>query len=49
MIGPGGDTSGRITLEHILTKEQAQNFTIDKVFLEHPTWIDMDYQSLRIQ
>ncbi|KAI0770383.1 pectin lyase-like protein [Fomes fomentarius] len=44
-LGPGGDTSGRIALEHILTKEQAQNYTIDKVFLEHPRWIDMDYES----
>ncbi|RPD56135.1 pectin lyase-like protein [Lentinus tigrinus ALCF2SS1-7] len=41
--GPGGNTSARIPLEHILTKQEASNFTIDKVFLEHPKWIDFDY------
>ncbi|PPQ88402.1 hypothetical protein CVT25_011281 [Psilocybe cyanescens] len=41
--GPGGNTSARIALEHILTAEQAKNFTIDKVFLEHPKWIDSTY------
>ncbi|KAF9483363.1 pectin lyase-like protein [Pholiota conissans] len=41
--GPGGNTSMRIPLEHILTKEQAKDFTIDKVFLEPPKWIDQTY------
>ncbi|KAH9480216.1 putative pectinesterase/pectinesterase inhibitor 7 [Psilocybe cubensis] len=41
--GPGGNTSARIPLEHILTAEQAKDFTIDKVFLEHPKWIDFEY------
>jgi len=41
--GPGGDTSDRIPLEHILTAEEASDFTLDKVFLEHPEWIDFDY------
>ncbi|KAF5336302.1 hypothetical protein D9758_014482 [Tetrapyrgos nigripes] len=41
--GPGGNTSKRIPLEHILTPEEARNFTIDKVFLEHPGWIDFEY------
>ncbi|TFK33326.1 carbohydrate esterase family 8 protein [Crucibulum laeve] len=41
--GPGGNTSARIPLEHILTAEEAKNFTIDKVFLEHPKWIDFGY------
>ncbi|KAI0683093.1 pectin lyase-like protein [Earliella scabrosa] len=41
--GPGGDTSGRIPLEHFLDKKDASNFTIEKVFLERPKWIDRDY------
>ncbi|KAK7464914.1 hypothetical protein VKT23_006122 [Stygiomarasmius scandens] len=41
--GPGGDTSDRIPLEHILTAEEASNFTLDKVFLENPDWIDFEY------
>ncbi|KAK0482590.1 pectin lyase-like protein [Armillaria novae-zelandiae] len=43
--GPGGNTSSRISLEHILTSKEAQNFTVDKVFLEHPPWIDFSYLS----
>ncbi|KAJ3751545.1 pectin lyase-like protein [Lentinula detonsa] len=42
--GPGGNTSNRVSIEHLLTAEQAKDFTIDSVFLEHPTWIDYDYQ-----
>ncbi|TBU46272.1 pectin lyase-like protein [Dichomitus squalens] len=42
-FGPGGNTSARIPLEHILTKEEAKNFTVDKVFLECPKWIDFEY------
>ncbi|TFK93312.1 carbohydrate esterase family 8 protein [Polyporus arcularius HHB13444] len=42
-FGPGGNTSARIPLEHVLTKQEAGNFTIDKVFLERPKWIDFDY------
>ncbi|KAF8904077.1 pectin lyase-like protein [Gymnopilus junonius] len=41
--GPGGNISQRISLEHILTPEQAKDFTIDKVFLEPPQWIDRRY------
>jgi len=41
--GPGGNTSACIPLEHILTPDEARNFTIDKVFLEHPKWIDFEY------
>ncbi|KAF8817161.1 carbohydrate esterase family 8 protein [Phlegmacium glaucopus] len=41
--GPGGNTSARTPVEHILTPDEAQNFTIDKVFLEHPKWIDFEY------
>ena len=41
--GPGGNTSERISLEHILTRQEANNFTIDKVFLERPKWIDYEY------
>ena len=41
--GPGGDTSGRIPLEHFLSRKDVRNFTIEKVFLERPKWIDRDY------
>ncbi|KDR82405.1 hypothetical protein GALMADRAFT_237699 [Galerina marginata CBS 339.88] len=41
--GPGGNTSARIPLEHILSSKQAQDFTVDKVFLERPKWIDSEY------
>ncbi|KAI0671108.1 pectin lyase-like protein [Trametes maxima] len=41
--GPGGNSSARISLEHLLTDEEAKNFTIEKVFLERPSWIDFDY------
>ncbi|KAM5540887.1 hypothetical protein V8D89_005531 [Ganoderma adspersum] len=41
--GPGGNTSARIPLDHILTQEEAKNFTVDKVFLERPDWIDFEY------
>ncbi|KAF8828487.1 hypothetical protein HHX47_DHR3000306 [Lentinula edodes] len=41
--GPGGDTSSRLSIEHLLTAEQAQEFTVDGVFLEHPSWIDYGY------
>lgn len=42
-LGPGGNTSARISLDHILTEEEAKNFTVDKVFLERPGWIDFEY------
>ncbi|KAI0718206.1 pectin lyase-like protein [Cerioporus squamosus] len=42
-FGPGGNTSARIPLEHVLTKQEAANFTIDRVFLERPKWIDFEY------
>ncbi|KAF8817178.1 carbohydrate esterase family 8 protein [Phlegmacium glaucopus] len=41
--GPGGNTSARNPVEHILTPDEARNFTINKVFLEHPKWIDFKY------
>ncbi|KAJ3885352.1 carbohydrate esterase family 8 protein [Lentinula edodes] len=41
--GPGGDTSSRLSIEHLLTAEQAQEFTVDGVFLKHPSWIDYGY------
>ncbi|KAJ7109072.1 pectin lyase-like protein [Mycena crocata] len=41
--GPGGDTSKRVAIEHILTAAQASSFTLDGVFLEHPKWIDFGY------
>ena len=43
-LGPGGNTSQRIPLEHILTTQEAKDFTVDKVFLEPPTWIDRTYR-----
>ncbi|KAI8986175.1 pectin lyase-like protein [Trametes punicea] len=41
--GPGGNTSARIPLEHILTSQEARNFALDKVFLGRPSWIDYEY------
>ncbi|KAJ8496935.1 hypothetical protein ONZ51_g829 [Trametes cubensis] len=41
--GPGGNVSDRIPLEHILTEQEAKDFTIESVFLERPTWIDYSY------
>ncbi|KAL0576318.1 hypothetical protein V5O48_005667 [Marasmius crinis-equi] len=42
--GPGGNTSSRLPIEHFLNAEEAGEFTIDKVFLETPSWIDFDYK-----
>ncbi|TFY73508.1 hypothetical protein EWM64_g10504 [Hericium alpestre] len=44
MEGPGGNISARIPLEHILTEKEARNFTVEKVFLGRPSWIDFDYE-----
>ena len=41
--GPGANNSARIPQDHILTASEALNFTIDKVFLESPKWIDFEY------
>ncbi len=41
--GPGGNTTLRVS-DHILDAAQASDFTIDKVFLEVPKWIDFEYQ-----
>ena len=43
LAGPGGNTTARTPLDHILTEEEERNFTIDKVFLERPRWIDFEY------
>jgi len=40
--GPGSNTSQRVS-DHILTPAQASDFTISKVFLETPKWIDFEY------
>jgi hypothetical protein len=42
-VGPGGNTSERVPIEHLLTAREARDFTIDGVFLEHPHWIDFNY------
>ncbi|KAJ7037729.1 carbohydrate esterase family 8 protein [Mycena alexandri] len=41
--GPGGNTSERVAIEHLLTATQAKSFTVDGVFLQHPKWIDFNY------
>ncbi|KAH7913950.1 carbohydrate esterase family 8 protein [Hygrophoropsis aurantiaca] len=41
--GPGANTSARVSIEHILDTPEAQNFTIEGVFLEKPQWIDYEY------
>ena len=43
LLGPGGNTSSRLSIEHLLSDTEAQEFTIEKVFLEEPKWIDFDY------
>ncbi|OCH90457.1 carbohydrate esterase family 8 protein [Obba rivulosa] len=42
--GPGGNISMRVPVEHLLTAEEAQQFTIEGVFLGTPEWIDFDYE-----
>ncbi|KAI0031178.1 carbohydrate esterase family 8 protein [Vararia minispora EC-137] len=42
-VGPGGNTSQRIPEEHLLTASQAAEFTVGKVFLGIPSWIDFEY------
>ncbi|KAK7689841.1 hypothetical protein QCA50_006480 [Cerrena zonata] len=42
--GPGGNTTARVPIEHLLTNEAARDFTIEKVFLETPKWIDFEYK-----
>ena len=44
VLGPGGNTTARVSLEHFLTDEEAKEFTIEKVFLETPGWIDLEYK-----
>ncbi|KAI5114752.1 hypothetical protein M0805_002121, partial [Coniferiporia weirii] len=41
-FGPGANTSQRVS-DHFLTNAEAENFTIEKVFLETPRWIDFTY------
>ena len=41
--GPGANITGRAPIEHFLTDRQAKDYTIDKVFLEKPKWIDFEY------
>ena len=42
--GPGGNTSQRVPEEHILSEEDARNYTVDAVFLGQPEWIDVEYR-----
>ncbi|KAI0696166.1 pectin lyase-like protein [Cytidiella melzeri] len=41
--GPGGNTTARVS-DHILTDAEALEYTVNKVFLERPKWIDFEYQ-----
>lgn len=43
--GAGGAGAGgaRIKQDHILTAEEAEKFTIDKVFFGQPRWVDFEY------
>ncbi|GJJ13452.1 hypothetical protein Clacol_007706 [Clathrus columnatus] len=41
--GPGGNVTGRTPIEHILTAQQAKEFTLEKVFGGIPNWIDFEY------
>ncbi|KIP04249.1 carbohydrate esterase family 8 protein [Phlebiopsis gigantea 11061_1 CR5-6] len=40
--GPGGNTSQRVS-DHILNATSAKDFTLEKVFLGIPAWIDFGY------
>jgi len=44
--GPGGNTSARTPIEHILTKSAVKAFTLEKVFGEVPKWIDFEFLQL---
>jgi hypothetical protein len=40
--GPGYDQNARnLTVEALLTKEQADEYTVEKVFGGMPSWIDL--------
>lgn len=41
-LGPGGNTSQRVS-DHILNAAGAKDFTLEKVFLGVPAWIDFGY------
>ncbi|KAH8085963.1 carbohydrate esterase family 8 protein [Cristinia sonorae] len=41
--GPGSNGSSRVPIEHQLTSHEAEQFTVEKVFLEKPEWIDYGY------
>lgn len=43
--GPGGNTSERVSIEHILDSDEVAAFTIESVFFGLPSWIDYDYES----
>ncbi|PAV17026.1 carbohydrate esterase family 8 [Pyrrhoderma noxium] len=40
--GPGANTSQRVS-DHLLNSTEAEEFTLEKVFLEKPKWIDFEY------
>ncbi|GLB45534.1 putative pectinesterase [Lyophyllum shimeji] len=40
--GPGGNMTARIPIEHILTAEESEEFTLQKI-LGRPEWIDFEY------
>lgn len=44
-IGPGANNTQRVPVEHFLSSAEAENFTLEKVFLERPQWIDFGYVS----
>ncbi|KAF8524973.1 pectin lyase-like protein [Gautieria morchelliformis] len=41
--GPGANNAQRVPVEHFLSDTEAENFTLEKVFLERPQWIDFEY------
>ncbi|KAG6831333.1 hypothetical protein H0H92_011248 [Tricholoma furcatifolium] len=41
--GPGGNTSERVSVEHILTAQEARQFTLEHI-LGRPDWIDFKYR-----
>ncbi|KAG2131809.1 carbohydrate esterase family 8 protein [Suillus clintonianus] len=42
--GPGASTTKRVAQDHILSSAQAAAFTVEKVFVGTPAWIDFNYE-----
>ena len=41
--GSGANNAARVPVKHTLNSAEAENFTVEGVFLEQPAWIDYEY------